>query len=333
MIESNRLPTFNNEGKPTHWLAPARNHTPVISQNVKNRYTQEAVIENRSKNLTDYESEAKGKSIKRHYIQESAVTENKVKTLIDRLNIPTGSNWLLFAGYTGELADVLSTNLGCSVIFTDPLKTWVEKAANNGLTADQYTIQDIPGDHFKQIDGVGTFEGYEAISNDLDLLYEGMRCLTTKHGLTFFQSKFTRNCTKSTGNGKSIKGRFKAFEKSYDVTSCYRENDGLRAYNMRANTVETRAKILADYLTFYSIADLYFSEEDIIKTNDGRIQITPNLLSTISDILQIPYQQAKESYNRIEEVNYHMQSQNEKTYAQRWMLGFPMGNQVIMIQK
>lgn len=335
MINSDRLPAFNSEGEPTHWVAPARDyagyeHKPTDD---KERYSQEAVIENRKKSLDDYETESKGKSVKRHYIQKSAVTRTKVKTLLDRLDIPTSSDWLLFAGFTGELADVFSSELNGSVIFTDPLETWVENAADNGFKTDQCKMQNCSGDHFKHVDAVATFEGYEAISEDADLLYDGMRCLTTDYGFTFFQSEFTRNCTPSRGNGTSIKGRFKAFEKAYNVTSCYRENDGLRAYHVSVNSPETQARILSDYLTVYSTVDLYFSKADVITTNNGRIQITPDLISTISNRLQIPYQQAKTAYDRIEKVEYHMQNKTMKKYSYRNMLGLPIGNQVIMMDK
>jgi hypothetical protein len=47
MIDSDTLPTFSDEGIPTHWIAPARDHQGFQPIDDKDRYTQQAVKEHR----------------------------------------------------------------------------------------------------------------------------------------------------------------------------------------------------------------------------------------------------------------------------------------------
>jgi len=331
MIPDYKIPSFDSTETPSHWLAPARNDTTEEIDKY-DRYTPEAVTKNRNKSVNEFEDEAKGKNVKRHYIQNEAVSEQQIQILLDRLDIPTDTSWLLHAGFTGELGDVLAGDLNGDVIFTDPLEPWVDKATEKGLQAIQTRLQTCDGKHFAQVDGVATFEGYGGIYRDGDLLYEGLRCLTTEYGMTFFQSEFTRNCTRSTGNGTSVKGRFKAFEKGYPgVTSCYRENAGLRAYHMSADQ-ETRQRILKDYLILYLIACSHRTTPDDATAGRSPKPLTPAVVDVLPEKLNVTYEEATHAFSRIEAVDYHLQNQINKNHTRRYNIGFPLENQVVMIE-
>lgn len=182
----------------------------------------------------------------RHYAQSSQPPSvDQVKTLFSRLEIPTSDmTFLVYAGYTGELANVFD-ELGNTVIFTDPMETWVENAAEHGFETHQTTLEACPGTLFAQADSVVTFEGYMPIDKSRHSLYEGLRSLTAPHGLVFFESEMTRAELKDEGGKLSLKSGFKPFEAVYGVERRYRERDGLRAYHIRANE-RTRSLVALD---------------------------------------------------------------------------------------
>jgi hypothetical protein len=95
---------------------------------------------------------------------------------------------------------------------------------------------------------------------------------------------------------------------------------------------ETRQRILKDYLILYLIACSHRTTPDDATAGRSPIPLTPAVVDTLPEKLNVTYQEATQAFGRIEAVNYHLQDQINKNYTRRYNIGFPLENQVLMIE-
>jgi hypothetical protein len=129
----------------------------------------------------------------RHYSQlEMTFERNDVKKLLEKLGIPTlHTSVTIFGGYTGHFAECLR-DLGMRVIFTDPLEEWAQNAVDSGFEAYKYSAAQIPRAIIERTDLFATFECYHALNGE-SAIYTVLRFLTSKYGILFGESKYTRD--------------------------------------------------------------------------------------------------------------------------------------------
>lgn len=323
-----RIPSLTDEEKLKELGPPAFGESSNTIKEPPERYTPEAVNKHRRKDENEYDKRD-GKSVKRHYIQSQALSNQQaIKTLLQRHNIPIkNQTWLVYAGFTGELADILS-ELDNTVIFTDPLESWIEKAENNNKydQTEQTTLQSLSSSLIAKSDGLITFEGFGPIIHLVEASIEILRALTTRYGFTFFESEYTRSCTASTGSGKTLKGKLNAFEREYgdDVQSQYRERNGLRAYNLRAKSQEMRIELLRDLWIIYGIVDGYLSGKKSIWISSHSAEVTAEFAEELSDRLNTSPLRVKNTVDRLAEIQHQMCAPNEKTYNRRGAVNIPI---------
>lgn len=295
----------------------------------RERYTPSAVKKHRNMDEDDYE-ERNGKLVKRHYIQQEALSNrHKIKTVLKRHSIPAqDQTWLVYAGFTGELAETLS-EFGNDVIFTDPLEPWTTRAEESGKyrQVEQTTFESLPGSLIADSDGIITFEGFGPIGSENKTSLEVLRALTTQHGFTFFESEYTRSCTRSRGSGKSLKGTLNAFEQGYKqaINSQYRERYGLRAYNVRAQSDEVRVAILRDLWVIYAVINEYLNSEDIDESsNPLTVELTDEFARSLADKLDIAAFRVREAVDRLAKIQYEMLTKKWKRYSRRTTASVPL---------
>lgn len=298
------------------------------------RYTPEAVEKHRKMDEDEY-NERHGKSVKRHYIQEEALADRQaIKTVLQRHNIPTeGQTWLVYAGFTGELADALS-KFGNDVIFTDPLETWITEAEDRYHRTEQTTLQSLPSSLIAGSDGLIMFEGFGPMTHEVEASIELLRALTTQHGFTFFESEYTRNCTISTGSGKTLKGKLNAFtgEKyGSEVQSQYRERHGLRAYNLRARSEQIRTQVLRDLWIIYAIVDSYLSGDESLNIDSFSATVTIEFAEKLADDLNTSPLRIKNTVDRLAKIQHQMLTPNEQTYNRRGACHVPVRSSNVTI--
>ena len=328
-----QIPSVKNTQKLTKLGPPTLGQKTTEIKEREDLYTPEAVSENKNKDLSEYEDDENAESVKRHYIQPEAVSHQAVKTLLQRHNIPTSEQkWTIFAGYTGELATTLS-ELNNTIYFTDPIEHWVNTHNTDFAQTKQTTLQGLPSDLIAQSNGVTTFEGYGPLHNDIEMWYEIARSLTTEHGFTFFESEFTRNCTRYTGSGKTLMGELNAFTKAptYDIQAQYRQRGDLRAYNVRATNDQTRIKILRDLYTIYALLNLYFKRPEDSQTEVRSLRVTQEVAEIISNQIETTPREIKEVIERFAKIHHDMLSDVEKTYNRSGTLNVSVRSTAVAI--
>lgn len=194
----------------------------------------------------------------RHYSQ--LVTDfSALEKLLERLGInPNNLTITVFGGYTGELARALR-KLGARVIFTDPIRAYVNRAREDGFCAHRCCLENMPPHLLRQADLVSTFECYLPLAiPDVLSQYTVIKTLTRPLGLLFFESKRTRDemDAEPGGGDHRIKSELSIYREVYSTNITYREDrgTGLRAYHFHQEEGKNRRAILAD---MYTIKFLY----------------------------------------------------------------------------
>ena len=194
----------------------------------------------------------------RHYSQSVVmIDEGKIERALGRLGIPSSSCALIFGGYTGQFAACLK-NVGLSIIFSDPMKDWVERASASGFESYMLSAEELPGSLIGRSQLMATFECYIPFNNELTFLYNGLRFLTTDHGILFAESDRTRKqITSENGPGRlgQMKSTFAPFKKVYDIDVRFVEAGEVRLYNFKAKEAMTRDLIKHDCQVIKSLYD------------------------------------------------------------------------------
>lgn len=233
----------------------------------------------------------------RHYSQTAIdLPLEKVQELFSELSIdPDGKTVTVFGGYTGEFAERLR-QLGCNVIFTDPIEQFVEKARKKGFESYVYFAEEIPGEIVKRSDFFATFECYFPLGNGMESVYTSLRFLSTRYGLVFGESKRTR---KEVDEGSRrpvgrMKTAFKPFNKVYSTNRRYRGRK-LRLYHMFQPEQKNREKIVTDCRAIKFLHDFF---------EKAKIEIDSETVKELSINTEMSVEGWKESLKRILEVNH-----------------------------
>jgi len=225
----------------------------------------------------------------RHYTQ-LVIEFNPVEfqKIFLKLGIPTNNICVtVIGGYTGQFASLLNS-LGMKVIFTDPLKEWVDKAASEGLEAYEYSLQSLSSDVVRRTNLFATFECYNAFewgNSGESEIYDRLRILTAEHGFIFVDSLKTLQDIKEdvqwgvvSKKLKSVKSIFVKITKAYHIKrkATWSEDKKLRFTHIQA-TPEQRKSIMIDcrvmrtlyYLAFMrEIRDLTSSADELLLEKD-----------------------------------------------------------------
>lgn len=181
----------------------------------------------------------------RHYNQlRTTFDPHKVAGALAKLGIPTDSTATVFGGYTGQFADCLRRT-GMTVIFTDPIKDWVDAASRKGLEAYTYAAEEIPRAIFERSDLFATFECYQPFAESRTSVYTALRMLASKYGILFAESLATRQEVKRDGVCGGLKLSFLPFYKNYSISRRFVELEGLRLYRFNSDP-DQKGVILSD---------------------------------------------------------------------------------------
>lgn len=151
--------------------------------------------------------------------------------ILNKLDInPSGKRITVFGGYTGQFAEALR-NVDFSVIFTDPIKDYVEGAKKKGFESYRYSIEELPAEIIRRSDLLATFECYMPFTSPEKKVYTTLRLLSAPYGFIFAESKRTREELKKEGGVAQFKSQFKPFEDNYSIERRFREHKGLRFYH------------------------------------------------------------------------------------------------------
>jgi len=225
----------------------------------------------------------------RHYSQlETSFEENTVRSLLTKLRIPIPHTKVtIFGGYTGQFAKCLK-NLGMKVIFTDPLKEWVDNALNFGFEAYTYSAGQIPGEIVKRTDLFATFECYPALNTEA-AIYNVSRFLTSEYGILFGESKNTRDeIDKEKGKLARLKNSFLPYYKIYSIERTYIEKGPLRLYRF-FSTPSNREIIAEDVRTMKQLYDTF----------PNQTCITPKDAASLANKAAVGYEVILDSIGRI----------------------------------
>jgi len=215
----------------------------------------------------------------RHYSQlELSFDANAVKELLRKHGIPVENTHVtIFAGYTGQFAACLR-EIGMKVIFTDPLREWVEKAKHSQLEAYQYAAEEISREIMERTELFATFEGYMPFMSERTV-YNTLRFLTSKYGILFAESSRTRQELDKEGKGAQLKNSFLPYKKVYSIKRAFREKGPLRLYHFCGDS-EIRKRIWLDCKLMKLLYDNLPSDtqldKDVIRTFAKKTDITEN---------------------------------------------------------
>lgn len=216
-------------------------HTkPIKGLNQEHRYTldpfQPTVVSDFDEDLSGFQGNHNYPS--KHYNQKRVRFEPAVfEELFERLSIEReGRTVTVFGGYTGEYAECLR-KVGFEVIFTDPIKEFVERAREKGFESYQYFASELTEDIIGKSNLFSTFECYQAVqmSNMLQV-HNVLRMLSSPSGIVFAESERTRSEVDREAGGKCsrLKSTLRPLEAVYSTKRKYREKKeaGLRLYHI-----------------------------------------------------------------------------------------------------
>lgn len=191
----------------------------------------------------------------RHYSQVVVdFSPDIINKILDRLDIePKGKTVTVFGGYTGQFAEGLR-NVGFSVIFTDPIEEYVNRAIEKGFESHCYTIEELPGEIIERSDLLATFECYMPFRDYEAYIYTTLRLLSAPNGFIFAESKRTREEMKKEEKIgiQRLKGQLKPFEDVYSIKRRFRDYKDLRFYHFIGDE-ESRKNIVLDCLLMKSL--------------------------------------------------------------------------------
>lgn len=258
---------------------------------------QPEVVDEFAKNSNEFKEEFDYNM--RHYSQRAMDLRLEiVRELLDSLSLDIqGKTVTVFGGYTGEFADRLR-KLGCDVIFTDPIKEFVERAKEEEFESYTYFLEEMPGEIVGRTDLFATFECYYPFTGGLLEVHTVLRLLTARHGLIFAESERTRKeVDREVGRPVGrMKAHFRPFNKVYSTERKYRgESGGLRLYHIFQPEGRNREKIRIDCMAIKFLHD-YFEED--------KVEIGPETIRELSRNTDMSVEDWKESLRRILEINH-----------------------------
>lgn len=154
-----------------------------------------------------------------------------LETLLNRHELtPEDLQITIFGGFTGEFSCELR-NLGCDIIFTDPMSEWTERAQDEGFTTYTCPAESIPSEVLTQSDAVATFECYYPLQCSARYaLYTALRFLTVPNGLLFAETESTRSVRQEQGAKCASLAIYNELRPHIDVEQRYHEMGNLRLY-------------------------------------------------------------------------------------------------------
>jgi len=162
----------------------------------------------------------------RHYNQMGMDFDiKKVSSLFKKLAIKPDPKKVvtIFGGYTGEYAEALR-QLGFTVIFTDPMEHYVEKAKANGFEAYCVVAEALPSELIERSTLISTFECPHPFFHSNNRAFTALRLLTAPEGIVMAMSKATK--TQMRFGNKTAKRTFRFLKDDYDlVRKCRSNND------------------------------------------------------------------------------------------------------------
>lgn len=190
---------------------------------------------------------------------------------------PDGLTVTVFGGFTGEFAGSLR-ELGCEVIFTDPMQEWVERAADNRFEAHRYAAEEIPADLVSRSDAFASFECYYPLQTSVSYsLYTALRMLAAPHGIWFAESPRTREVRQDSGAGEVALDIIDILSEQIELEWEYADAENLRLYHFdQPARYRHQSELWAEVL----------SETYQLGSPDHSTSIGPNEIQTIADRMQ-----------------------------------------------
>lgn len=222
----------------------------------------------------------------RHYAQSSITFDNELLShALAKLGIGPLKKVTVFGGYTGQFALALK-GIGADVLFTDPMKVWCEQATMRGFKAITQTAEEIQGTVIAESDAMATFECYMPFANDRLAIFTALRFLTTKYGIIFAESDFTRTQMKNeafadSSRLKQTPSMLNYLKKAYGLESHFASAGGYRVYRFSVPE-KKKAEVATDLLIMRKMHD---------ESPDG-VHIGVAEIQAVADNCHLSYQEA-----------------------------------------
>ena len=256
----------------------------------------------------------------RHYNQtEIEFDTETISKIIKRLSIdPTNKLITVFGGYTGQFAECLR-DLGCSVIFTDPIENYVNAARKKGFESYCYYAEELPSEIIQKTDLFATFECYMPFDDPSKFLYNTLRLISASYGLIFAESKRTREELRKEDAIEQLKNSFKPFSDNYGLKRVFRESNDIRIYHFYLKESALKA-VAADCLIMKVLYDL---PGDEIKIDEEFVKVFSDALGVPRDKIIIPIDRiAKTYYDLIPKSMQQYLRNRFKIFSKRFIYDF-----------
>lgn len=203
----------------------------------------------------------------RHYAQSVTLIDRvRLRKALQKLGIFSLRKVTVFGGYTGEFALALR-DIGAEVLFTDPMRVWVERARLNGFEVDRRAAEEMSGAMIGDSEAMATFECYMPFTDEALSMYTSMRFLTTSFGIIFAESDATRYEMRGEMQARSSRAKqtpsmMSYLKLGYGLESAFSSAGGLRIYRFSVPK-RTRPVLLQDLMVLKSMHDLIPDEKEV----------------------------------------------------------------------
>jgi len=205
-------------------------------------------------------------------------------------------------GFTGEFSEALR-EVGCNVVFTDPMEEWVERAREGGFEAVQCAAGTLPADLLQRSDAVATFECYFPFSPPSSAVYSTLRLLTTPHGLLFAESESTRESMREDGAERTFLSTLSPYIDIYGTERRYRETDSLRIYQFY-QPAESRILLLESAAVLRTLHD--YAERDDVEVRENAVVVDASAVGWIAEALDIEPSRVDLAVGGLKELHHEL---------------------------
>ena len=148
-------------------------------------------------------------------------------------------------------------------------------ASKYGLESYKYAAEEIPRELLERTELFSTFECYYVFLEPSTADYTTLRFLSSKHGILFAESKYTRDELTKEGGTLQMKYGFLPFSKLYSVNRNFTSKGDLRLYHFSASDAE-KEKIKMDCRVMKTLYDIMSEHKNPIQLGKEKITVLAN---------------------------------------------------------
>lgn len=164
-------------------------------------------------------------------------------------------------------------------------------ASKYGLESYKYAAEEIPRELLERTELFSTFECYYVFLEPSTADYTTLRFLSSKHGILFAESKYTRDELTKEGGTLQMKYGFLPFSKLYSVNRNFTSKGDLRLYHFSASDAE-KEKIKMDCRVMKTLYD-------IMSEHKNPIQLGKEKITVLANAVELPKKTCLASLERI----------------------------------